>query len=667
MLLFHAGVPWLPGGFIGVDVFFVISGFLITTGIVKEIRTKGKLSLKGFYARRAVRILPAATVALVGVVVLSFLVLPITRWLQIGKDAAASGVYIVNWLFANSAVDYMARDAAPSPFQHFWSLSVEEQFYLVWPLLLMCAAGLAKRLGKERERAFLVALAIIAVPSLAWSVFMTATNPGAAYFVTTTRMWELAVGAGLAITASSVNRIPKAVAAIVGWLGLAAIVASAVLYTSELPFPSYTALLPTLGAAGVIWAGPLAGTAGPGVFLGIRPMVAIGGVSYSLYLWHWPLIVFAGALFGTLSPTLGLIVVVVSFIPAWLSLKFVEKPALEWSKFQNGTGNQLQLGGLATLGAVTAAVILAVMVPPTPAAPSIDVSALRQQNAVSGRAEPIGAEVLFAAPATNTAVDSFKSLTPNVVEITNDVPIVNKNGCMQDDDSTEAVKCSFGDTKSSKVIALIGDSHAAMLIPGFSSMAQRLGWRVDTYTKGACPFVTNTVTKDGKPFDSCRQWGENVTTAVLADSPQVVVTAMSRYRVIAGTTLSFEDSVEPLAQGLHEAWQPFLARSIPVFAMRDTPRPDVQVADCIARNQTALTKCAWPKAQVLFQDPPEARAVRGLPGTSLVDLTPAICPQDMCPSVIGGVVVYRDNNHLTATFAQSLHDHLGAALASAVK
>lgn len=371
---------------------------------------------------------------------------------------------------------------------------------------------------------------------------------------------------------------------------------------------------------------------------------------------------------GPLSPELGLVIVAASFIPAWLSLKFIETPALNWSKRAEGHGPPLTMGGLTMLGSVTAAVLLVIAVPPVAPAPTIDMVAVRQMQEKAGTVEPIGAEVLFAKPGMNTAIDSFKAITPAIIGIKDDVPIVNKNGCTQGENSTDAKKCSFGDTRSDRVITLIGDSHAAMLIPGFSAMGQEYGFRIDTFTKVACPFVTNTVTFNGKPYDSCRQWADNVTKTVLQDKPAAVVTSMARYRAIEdGVTLGVDDSAPLLGVGLADAWKPFLEQSIPTFAVRDAPRPETQVADCIAQNEKKLTACSWPKSSILFSNPPEATAVSSAPGTTLVDLTPALCPQDTCPSVIGGVAIYRDGNHLTAAYAQTLHKHLGAAFAAVLK
>ncbi|MFM9274428.1 acyltransferase family protein [Pseudarthrobacter sp. NKDBFgelt] len=664
VVLYHAGVPWLPGGFVGVDVFFVISGFLITSGLVRELRNKGRISLMDFYARRAARILPAATVAILGTLGLVFTLLPPTRWVQAGNDAAASALYYVNWLFANSAVDYLARDQAPSPFQHFWSLAVEEQFYIVWPLLLVLVGWLAYRYGKSRQKAVIIAFAVIALPSFVWSIYMTATNPGGAYFATTSRMWELAIGAGLAIGATTFASAPKAVAAVLGWAGLGAIAAAAITFNHTTPFPSYTALLPTLGAAAIIWAGQRGGSLGPAALLQVRPMVWVGELSYSLYLWHWPLLVIAAAVIGPLSLWGGLAVAALSLVPAWLSLRFIEKPVLVWVKDQHMEGAALKIGGLLSLSGVTAATLLIAIVPPTPPASSIQFvpKTIQSEGAV---APPVGAEVLFRSPGTPTAVDSFASITPSALTASKDVAAANNSDCTQSELGVEALKCSYGDFNSTKVLALVGDSHAAMLVPGLERVAKDNGWRIDAYTKGSCPFTKATVVLDGRPYSSCREWADNVTVALEQSPPQMIVSAMSRrYAVVDanGRMLGTDASVNPLAAGLSEAWQPLLDKGVTVVSIRDIPRPDVLVPDCVAQNERNLTKCSWKKSDILPEESAETVAVTNTGGAHLLDLTNAVCPEDVCPAVVGGVLIYRDGNHLTATYAETMHEHMAASL-----
>ena len=237
VLLYHAGATWLPGGFVGVDVFFVISGFLITSHLLKELRETGTIRLGNFYARRAKRLLPAAGLVLAAVAVLTVLFLPNTRWTTVGWDIVASTFYYMNWRLAGQSVDYLAAGEAAGPLQHFWSLAVEEQFYLVWPLLLLALTfwlrpvrrsargrlGFLRRRpelpsGRSLETLLVLAFTAVAIPSFYWSVHLTSTDPGPAYFVSTTRAWELALGALVAIVSLHLTRIPTALAVVLGWL-----------------------------------------------------------------------------------------------------------------------------------------------------------------------------------------------------------------------------------------------------------------------------------------------------------------------------------------------------------------------------------------------------------------------------------------------------------------
>ena len=301
VVLYHAGLSRLSGGFVGVDVFFVISGFLITSLLIRELERTGRISLSRFYARRAKRLLPAAATVLLVTTALTALVLPEIRWRDTGGDIVSAALYVVNWRLAGRSVDYLAEGTAPSPVQHFWSLAVEEQYYLVWPLLLILVTWWARRRGRSMGASLSIGLALVAIPSLLWSVYQTSYQPASAFFLTTTRMWELAIGGGVAIAATRLARMPRPAALLLGWIGLAAVAVAGVIFSTSTPWPGYAAALPTLGAAAVIAAGFAAGGAGPVMLLGTRPFLWVGALSYSLYLWHWPLLVAATAHWGDLS------------------------------------------------------------------------------------------------------------------------------------------------------------------------------------------------------------------------------------------------------------------------------------------------------------------------------------------------------------------------------
>ncbi|GAA1267454.1 acyltransferase family protein [Arthrobacter pascens] len=671
VLLYHAGMPWLPGGFVGVDVFFVISGFLITRGIVAELRRNGRISLTGFYARRVARILPAAALAITSTLVLAWVLLPETRWRQIGLDGFASALSYVNWMFAGNSVNYLAQDQAESPFQHFWSLAVEEQFYMVWPLLLLVVGWLSLKLNFRLQRGMLVALALVAVPSFAWSVYLTAANPGAAYFVTTTRGWELAAGCALAIMANRQDKnVPAPVAAVVGWAGLVAIFTAAALYTSATAFPSYNAALPVLGAVAVIWAGAHAGKAGPALLLDLKPMVALGNISYSVYLWHWPLLVIAAGVWGELGPTMGLLLIAVSILPAWVSYVAVERPVQDRLKISGSKAEALGVGVSLTAGGAAAAIILALMVPPTPPATAVEFV----PTPVAGeKVVPVGAETLLDRATPRKVVDSFAKIQPAAVGAVNDMPAANTNGCMQPIESSDAQRCNFGDADGEKTIAVVGDSHAVMLLPGFEKVAKERGWKIISYTKGACPWIdidiqdVNVKQGGSRAFTQCREWVKGVSQALTADKPDLIIAGMSRYRTIEGGLVDdVEVSSAKLIDGMRATWAPLLKMGIPVVSVRDSPQPGVIVPDCVAKNVDKLSRCALKKAEVLRQNPPEIAATDGIAGTSVLDLTESYCFGETCPAVIGGVLVYRDGNHLTAAYARSLHGQIARALAPLV-
>ncbi|TDD63977.1 acyltransferase, partial [Jiangella aurantiaca] len=266
VLAYHAGLPLVSGGFVGVDVFFVISGFLITGLILREVESTGRLRLGRFYARRIRRLLPATAVVLAATAALTIVLLPPLRWPAIAGDIAVSATYVVNWRLASESVDYLTAEDAPSPVQHFWSLAVEEQFYLLWPVLIIALVWWHRRRrgAPSLRRTLLAGLAVVAVPSLAWSVHLTAASPGAAYFVSTTRAWELAAGAALAIGARRLERLPAWVASALAGGGLAAVGWAALTYDATTPFPGAAALVPVLGTAAVVGGGVASAPTSPG-------------------------------------------------------------------------------------------------------------------------------------------------------------------------------------------------------------------------------------------------------------------------------------------------------------------------------------------------------------------------------------------------------------------
>jgi peptidoglycan/LPS O-acetylase OafA/YrhL len=329
VLVYHLAPHSLTGGFTGVDVFFVISGFLITLHLLERLPEHPR-DLATFWSRRVRRLLPASLLVLAVTLVGSRLVAPETQWENTARQARAAVLYVVNWLLARDAVDYLAAENAPSPVQHFWSLSVEEQFYFVWPVLILVLGALARATRRKPLPVVLGGLVVLVAASLAYSVYDTRTNPAAAYFVTPTRMWELGVGGLLATyTLLRPGRLRPWAATPFAWVGLVAVGWAAATYSGETPFPGWQAAMPVLGTAAVIAAQPPTEPGqrwlSPGPLLALPPVQWLGDISYSVYLWHWPLIVLVPDATGHALtwPERGGILAA-TLLLAWLTKLYVE-------------------------------------------------------------------------------------------------------------------------------------------------------------------------------------------------------------------------------------------------------------------------------------------------------------------------------------------------------
>jgi peptidoglycan/LPS O-acetylase OafA/YrhL len=651
VVLYHAGVSRLPGGFVGVDVFFVISGFLITGLLIKELERMGTISLSRFYARRAKRLLPAAATVLLATTALTALVLPQIRWRDTGGDIVSAALYVVNWRLAGRSVDYLAEDTAPSPVQHFWSLAVEEQYYLVWPLLLILVTWWARRRGRSLGTSLSIGLALVAIPSLLWSVYQTSYEPASAFFLTTTRMWELAVGGGVAIAATRLTRMPRPVALLLGWTGLAVVAVAGVTFSVHTPWPGYAAAVPVLGSAAVIAAGFAAGGTGPVMLLGTRPFQWIGALSYSLYLWHWPLLVAATAHWGNLSLKRGLAVAALSVVPAWVTYRLVENPLRHSRVISRSPRLALSLGANFSLIGVIAGLGLVLAVPsPT--------------GVGGGGRFALGATTLSENPRNDPAgapVDEVAFITPDPLHASEDVPELYQDGCQQSFGLSRPVSCVYGREDAPTTVALVGDSKAAQWLPALQILAQARDWRIVTYLKARCSFAQVELTVDGRPWAACSAWNANVLDRLIGqDRPDFVITSQGRRTAVN------EGNIDTMISGLRTTWSRLTAAGVEVFVLRDSMHPFMSVYACVAENRHRLTRCTYDREEGIAASaaPIQAIAARGMVGVHVIDMTDAICPTARCAPVIGNVLVYRQGSHLTASYVASLAPRLGQELAS---
>lgn len=662
VLLYHAGLPFLPGGYAGVDVFFVISGFLITSQLISEVERTGRVSLPRFYARRAKRLLPAAGVVLAVTAALTYLFLPRIRWQEIGGDIASAALYLVNWRLADRSVDYLAEDSEASPVQHFWSLAVEEQYYLVWPLVIVAVTLIARAVRIPLRRALFVSLAAIVVASFVWSVLATSHSPAQAYFVTTTRVWELGVGAGVALAARRLARMPRLAAAALGWAGLAAIVASGVWFTSATMWPGYAATLPTLGTAAVIAGGFAGQRGGPGLLIDNRPMRWIGGLSYSLYLWHWPLIVVAAEYADGLSVPAGLAVAALSVVPAWLTHRLVENPLRYSTVVSHSPRLALSMGANFTLAGLAAGLVLALTV-------SLAVSSHRPGTHPSAPgAAVLSGDVRY--DPDGQAVDTVEWMTPAPVQATDDVPALYADGCQQNLADADVLTCEYGASQvttaahNAPTVAVVGDSKVAQWMPALEVIAERNGWRLMTYTKSNCGFHTAVPPFDDGRYTACVEWNQQVLARLKADPPDYVITSQRSAKAFESDG---EVTTEAMIRGMRSAWSALTSRGTEIVVIADTPHPGFNVYECVEEHLDHLTACAYDRDRYHTDSaaPVQREAVKGQSGVSFVDMFDLICPSEPCAPIIGNVLIYRQGTHLTATYVETLTPHLAEELARA--
>jgi peptidoglycan/LPS O-acetylase OafA/YrhL len=656
VVVYHLWPTTLTGGFVGVDVFFVISGFLITAHLMREADRTGRISLPKFWAKRIRRLLPASLTVLVASAIGVYLLVPQMYWMQFFKEIAASALYVQNWALASSSIDYLAAENVASPVQHFWSLSVEEQFYLVWPILIGLVVLFAQRLSVIARRSLVfAALALVAALSLYFSVTYTATNPGEAYFATTTRAWEFAAGGLLAVIGTSV-KAPQSVRTLVAYAGWAGIAYAVATYSGETAFPGSAALLPVLATVAVIWAGAPDSAVSPNRLMGTRPVQFIGGISYSVYLWHWPLIVFATIVFTDVMIATKVAIIVASIGLAWLTTVLVENPARDWKALVRRRPRW-------TLLAMLVAVVV-VAVPAGAASWAMTQQATadtaRAATAVASAEECFGASE-YAVPEGACDAVEHETLTPQPEFALEDEAEVYDNGCYADLVTPDVNTCVVGDAASDLNVALIGDSHAASWYPAMKSVAEDNGWALSPYMKSSCPMSAATKQDDEADIErSCAEWNDTLAETLTSQQQplDLVVLAHSAAGDKYGTD---RETVE----GFREAWAPLVEQGTQVVVIRDIPQMTAGTNLCIAETSGEDQACDRPENEALVDDL-MVEAAKDQPGVTVIDMNDFFCRDGSCSPVIGGVVGYRDSHHITATFSATLAPYLDERIEAAV-
>jgi len=642
VVVFHLWPGLLAGGYVGVDVFFVISGYLITGHLWSEVDRTGGVSLAEFWSRRLRRLLPAAAVVLVSSVVLMLLVVPRSLWQQTVIEVGASALWVQNWVLAAGSVDYLAAEGTPTLVQHFWSLSVEEQFYLVWPVLLLAVVTLFR----ARRVALRWMLVVIAGASFAFSVVQADVASG--YFNTATRAWEFAVGGVLALSPGLLEALRRraGLTRVTAWSGFGMILASAILYTSGTPFPGAAASLPVIGAALVIAGGTDDAASLLGRAVRLRGVQRIGDLSYSIYLWHWPLVV-VGAYLPVAGEWWPVAVVVLTLGLAALTKRFVEDPA----RAARGTRRTYTMA----VAVIASIVVLS----------SATWGVVQGGTMASARTamEHSQTDPCFGAAALAERCDDPFAMSPDV----DTAYAAQDRGVLWQHCNAygTAVKtCEFGMTEGyDRTVAVVGNSHAAALIPGIDAYAQDHGWRVLLMRKTDCLGVS-PLDLGGPDGADCAAWTENVLDELArrADIGLVVFGSHANaLHYLAAPEPSTSD-VRTLETRVGETFQALLDAGKRVLVVGDTPgtRP-TPAPECVYLHRADNDPCATPVGDGLEDDNLEAAVARAIPGVEYLSLTPYVCT-DRCHALIGGVVVYFDDHHLSGSFSRSLAPYLGEAL-----
>jgi peptidoglycan/LPS O-acetylase OafA/YrhL len=646
VVIYHLYPALLPGGFAGVDVFFVISGFLITGHLWRGYQRDGRVRLLDFWGRRARRLVPAAALVLLVTWVVSRLVLPPVRLADTAGQIRASALYFQNWQLAHEAVDYLTAKNPATPVQHFWSLSVEEQFYLVWPLLFVVAA-LA---GRRHRSVVLVALVVtLTAVSLAYSVYETRVDRAAAYFITTTRMWELGAGGVLAMLPERVNRVLRGQGWL-GWAGLGAVLASAFALRGTSAFPGALALLPVGGAVLLI----ATGRGGPVRLMSARPMVFLGGISYSLYLWHWPMISLWTAESGKSPNALsGPVLIVASLAAAWWTKVYVED--------QVRLSPRLAGHGWRSLSTALAAAVPVTLV-------SVYLAGLPGQwNGKLGPGYP-GAAAL-----TGTAGDvPARPVLPPPADAFAAIPEYWQQGCLDGAYAVTPKVCVYGDTTHPTLtVALVGDSVAGNWFPALDELALRYHWRLVTDLHSTCPWTATLMTDPNTnvpdvPYTSCREWNAEAQHDLLTSiRPDVVITSDLAEMGSVEHPQSGSAAYADIAQGMAQYWGQLEDRGISVLPIQETPAMNFTPPDCVSEYGATSPACERPAAQAIPRDPPAVQAARLMAGrVKVIDMNQFICSRGACRSVVGNVLVYFDAHHLTSSYVTTITPYLASRLFS---
>lgn len=616
----HADIPWLAGGFIGVDVFFVLSGYLITGLLTKELQATGTIQFSRFYARRFKRLLPALALVIVSTAVLASQMLPSSVQVEQALSASAAILWLSNIFFAWTDYDYFDHAAVEDNlFLHTWSLGVEEQFYLVWPLMLMGLFWLSRDKAKPYNHIVVGMLAVLILSFLS-SLWITYKDARIAFYVTPFRAWQFAFGALAFLASKKAHSVNTRTIVALSWASLALIIGSAIALNKSLAYPGAYALLPTVGTTFLLFCGEHLRTHSTNAALQHPVLQHFGNISYSWYLWHWPVLILGSLILPTDSMTNTLLLILASWALAITTYNLVENPIRSKSVLTKYHGWQ-----------IFAAACLMIVIN------SQTVTWHNHQDRLS----------------TNLSSDWYSA-------VKSDLPKIYKMGCDDWYHSSDVKICQFGSNSAKKTAVLMGDSIGLQWFPAFHKMTfPEPEWRLLVITKSACPIANEPFfyPRIGREYKECSEWRQKALSQIRLISPDILIFGsaetygFNHQQWQSGTT-EVLDSVSPYATKI------FIMRSTPQLSF-DGPKclahkygnriPTVSGAICESSQKTERTSAAWHAI---------SDAASGFDNTHLIDLQEQVCPNRQCAAYRDGLIIYRDKQHLTATFVRSLSTYL---------
>jgi peptidoglycan/LPS O-acetylase OafA/YrhL len=651
VVFYHAGVARVTGGFVGVDVFFVISGFVITGLLLRERQASGHTSILNFYARRFRRILPAATLVIFVTVIAAYLALGYVSGNSVANDGRWAAVFLSNFHFESVGTNYFTAKLPPSPLQNFWSLSVEEQFYFVYPTLFFLIARVKGRVSLQAKLA--VVLVAVIVASYWLSVVQTASQPTAAYFSPFTRAWELALGALVAVGTPWLKRLPALGAALLTWAGLGAIGVAAFAFSAQTSYPGSAVALPVLGAAAVIAGGVVAPGAGAERLLGLGVFQWFGKRSYSLYLWHWPILIIAAEQAGKSSLSLGdnLLLILLAIVVSMASYSFVENP-IRHAKLPSRT---TVAAGLATVLATVLILTLVVSAESTPG------------PAAGVKAAPDVQAVLHEVAAAKSITKVPDTIDPGLAQAASDYGGNDEaSSCSADATQSSEQLCILGDVHAHQLMIVYGDSHALMWLPAFDAIARNNHMRLLVLGKADCPASPIAVSNPpgtgdaGGTYVACDNWHKWAVRTIIRLSPKMLVVSQDSLYTAPGPK---EISPAEWQEGLTSLFKMLPGASTEKILLGNIPLLPQTPPTCLSVHLDDAHACSIPVAQAYRKlDQTEFSVTKSL-GIRYIDPTPWFC-SSVCTAIVGPYDVYMDRFHVSAAYSLYLQHALAQALFS---